>query len=147
VYYIKEHPERSAAVTQFFRTLDAKWEEVLKYDPTKHAVHEHICCLPSQPQETAFPALPIGIPVDYYDPTFFNHLPPELRKKIATPTIALLPKINNTFRDLADEYLDKDAFTAKFGKEVLAHYKLSDLVMIKEDDWVDDLEDDMEEDL
>jgi len=51
----------------------------------------------SEPQDIAFPTLPQGVPVDYYDPEFFSQLQSQLHCKIANKSIALLSDIEKTF--------------------------------------------------
>jgi len=81
----------------------------------------------SEPQDTAFPTLPQGVPVDYYDPEFFSQLQPQLCHKIANKSIALLPGIEETFTYSQDEQLSDKAFMQKYGEDILARYKLDDL--------------------
>jgi len=82
-----------------------------------------------------------------------------LHKKIASCSIALLPDIEKSFTDCLDELLSDSLFNTKYGKAVLAQYKLDDLdgdidkekifsdnkVIKKKDEFEDvEMEDDLE---
>ena len=101
---------------------------------------ERIYKMFSEPQETAFLTLPQNIPIDYYDPSFFNGLQPHLRKRIASQNIALLPNIEDSFTKCADENLSDSAFQLKFADAVLVKYRLDDLEEIdnSEEEWLED---------
>jgi len=77
---------------RFIQLLDKKQKEEFCYTTTKHC-QEYICWLAFQPQETLFTSLAQGLPLDYFDPIFFNNLQQFLCKKIAIHSIALLPDI------------------------------------------------------
>jgi len=83
--------------------------------------------MPSEPQDTAFPTLPQGVPVDYYDPEFFSQLQPQLHYKIANKSIAFLPDIEETFTYSQDKQLSDKVFMQKYSEDILARYKLDDL--------------------
>jgi len=101
---------------------------------------ERVCKVPSEPQETAFPTLPQNVPIDYYDPNFFNRLQLHLCKQIASQTVALLPNIEESFTKYADENLSNSAFQSKFADAILVKYKLNSLEKINnsEEEWVED---------
>jgi len=101
---------------------------------------EHVCKVPSKPQETAFPTLPQNVSIDYYDPNFFNRLQPHLCKQITSQTVALLPNIKESFTKYADENLSNSAFQSKFADAILVKYKLDSLEEINdsEEEWVED---------
>ena len=76
--------------------------------------------------------VPFGVPVDYFDPTFFNAQGLALRKKIAIPIVALLPNVKESFSSYPDEHLSDLAFNQKYGNDILALYKFDDLDNIEE---------------
>jgi len=80
--------------------------------------------MPSELQDIAFPTLPQGVPVNYYDPEFFSQLQSQLHHKIANKSIALIPDIEETFTYSQDKWLSDKAFMQKYGEEILARYKL-----------------------
>jgi len=88
----------------------------------------------SELQDTVFPTLLQGVPVDYYDPEFFSQLQPQLCCKIANKSIALFPDIEKTFIYSQDEWLSDKAFMQKYGEEILARYKLNDLSDIESEE-------------
>ena len=157
IFWIKQWPEHLAEIERFIWLLDEKCEEKFHYTVTKHH-WEHICWLVSQPQETLFTSLAQGLPLNYFDPIFFNNLQWFLYKKIASCLIALLPDIEKSFTGCPDELLSDLLFNAKYSKGVLAQYKLDDLdddidkeeifpdnEVIEEEDEFEDVE--MEDDL
>ncbi|KAF6754953.1 hypothetical protein DFP72DRAFT_1123544, partial [Ephemerocybe angulata] len=90
VFYTRRRPERSAAANSFIRDLEFKREKNARLDRSKRW-KERVRIVPSHDQEdTLFPALPEGMPIDYFDPDFYNSLEPNLRSRIAIPEVALL---------------------------------------------------------
>ena len=157
IFWIKQQPEHSTKMKRFIQLLDKKQEEEFCYTTTKRR-REHICQLASQPQETLFTSLAQGLPLNYFDPIFFNNLQQFLCKKIAIHSIALLPDTEKSFTGCPDELLSDSVFNAKYGKGVLAQYQLDDLdgnidekeilsdsEVVDEEDELDDIE--MENDL
>ena len=100
---------------------------------------EYICKMFSEPQETVFSTLPQNVPIDYYDPSFFNGLQPHLCKQIALQMVALLPNIEDSFTKCTDENLSDSVFQSKFADAVLAKYRLDDLEEINdsEEEWLE----------
>jgi len=141
IYWIKRRPECSTSMEKFIRLLDKKREEETQYDYTKRCCQDRLRCMPSEPQDTAFPTIPQGVPVDYYDPEFFSQLQPQLCHKIANKSIALLPDIEETFTYSQDEQLSDKAFMQKYGKDILARYKLDDLSNVESEEILADKED------
>jgi hypothetical protein len=122
-----EH-ERKLEATQ---DPSRRWRERLRLVPE------------SDQKDTAFPALPFNMPVDYFQPSVFNNLQPHLRHRTAVPQIALLPDTNFSFTQHPDELLADDDFNDKYGSEVLKSYKLDDLSFFGDEDEEDgDWEDD-----
>ena len=157
IFWIKKWPEHSAEMKKFIQLLDKKCEEKFCYTVTK-CCQEYICWLASQPQETLFTSLAQELPLNYFTPIFFNNLQWFLHKKIVSCSIALLPDIEKSFTGCPDELLSDSLFNTKYGKAVLAQYKLDDLdddidkeeifpdnEVIEEEDEFEDVE--MEDDL
>jgi len=158
IFWIKKWPEHSAEMKKFIQLLDKKCEEKFCYTVTK-CCQEYICWLASQPQETLFTSLAQELPLNYFTPIFFNNLQWFLHKKIASHSITLLPDIEKSFTGCPDELLSDSLFNTKYGKAVLAQYKLDDLdgdidkekifsdnkVIKKKDEFEDvEMEDDLE---
>jgi hypothetical protein len=147
VYLIKKRPERSAKFEKWIRILDKKRQDDARRDPSKRW-RERPREVPEDPKPSDFTALPIGMPIDYFDPDFFNSLQPRLRYRITNTKVALLPDVDRSFFRDADEMLSDKQFNAKFGADVLAKYQLveeGELEDIGEDEWLVDDEDGEEE--
>jgi len=158
IFWIKKWPEHLAEMEKFIQLLDEKCEKKFCYTVTK-CCQEYICWLASQPQETLFTSLAQELPLNYFTPIFFNNLQWFLHKKIASHSITLLPDIEKSFTGCPDELLSDSLFNTKYGKVVLAQYKLDDLdgdidkekifsdnkVIKKKDEFEDvEMEDDLE---
>ena len=147
VFFIHKRPERSSEFEAFIRLLDKKRYETAQVDPTKRW-RERPRELPPQPKQTAYPALPRNMPIDYFDHEYYNSLQPRLWHHITNAKIALLPVVSLSFSGTADEKLTDQAFDDKYGAEVLAKYNLVDETEFDGDDeWLeDDTDADMLED-
>ncbi|KAF6756056.1 hypothetical protein DFP72DRAFT_810678 [Ephemerocybe angulata] len=126
VFYIKKRPERSEEVTRFLRILDKKRERSAKVDPSCRWKERARREPPGGSEETAFLSIPIEMPVDYFDPTFFNDLPPKLRAKAATYHVSLLPDVEESFTRCPEELYSDARFDAEFGVERMAQYDMID---------------------
>ena len=97
-------------------------------------------------KDSDFLALPSSLPINCYDPDFFNAQQPCTRNRIAIPKIALLPDVTRSFTGEADERLSDEKFMGKYGEAVLSRYNLDDLDAFgDEEDWIED-NDEMDED-
>ncbi len=124
IYWIRKRPERSKEANIFIRKLDQDRERAARLDPGRRW-RERLRVLPPENQkDTLFPTLPLSIPIDYYDPNFFNKLPPRLRGRIATQQVAFLPDASESFSGHPDEKLDDKAFTTKYGDTVFPRYEV-----------------------
>ncbi|KAF6742314.1 hypothetical protein DFP72DRAFT_860632 [Ephemerocybe angulata] len=88
------------------------------------------------------------MPFDYFDPAFFNDLPPKLRAKAATSQAALLPDVELSFTRCAEERYSDAEFNAEFADARLAQYDMiddGDLEFPPEDDGDEDMAGDDEE--
>jgi hypothetical protein len=108
--------------------------------------------VPDNQKDTEFLALPLGIPIDYFEPEFFNRLQPHLRHHIAVQKVAFLPDVGRSFTHDPDERLDDNLFMEKYGKTILAKYDLDGLdSLAAEEEWdmdgeaVESSDDDMED--
>ena len=126
IYWIRKRPERSGKADIFIRKLDQDRERAARLDPGRRW-RERLRMLPLENQkDTLFPTLPLSIPIDYYDPDFFNKVPPRLRSRIATQQVAFLPDVSESFGGHPDEKLNDKAFTTKYGDTVFARYGVLD---------------------
>jgi hypothetical protein len=122
---------------QFIRLLDKKREETVRQDPRRRwRERKHI--VPTNQDDSVFQTLPDhGLPIDYYDPAFYNGLQPALKRCIATRKVALLSVVTNSFTQVGDELLDDDEFTAKWGELVFCKYLMPEQVN-GDGEWLDD---------
>ena len=120
-YWIKQRPERSTAVNQFIRLLDEVRKEDVRRDPTRRW-RERLRKVPENQQETKMDALPLGMPIDYFDPDYFNGLQPRLRYRITNSQVALPPDIKKIFKSRSK--LNDQDITETYGSAILAKYEV-----------------------
>lgn len=144
VHLIKRRTERSPGFEQSVRILGRKRKEDALRDPTKRW-RERPREVPQTQQNSVFTALPEGMPIDYFDPEFYNSLQPRLRARITNTKVALLPDIHLSFTRSADEKLADKHFNTKFAAGVLGRYQLVEVDELQgigeEDDWLEDNDD------
>jgi hypothetical protein len=151
VHYIKRRPERSAKAEKWFRLLDKKREEYTRQDPSKKW-RERLRIVPEEQKDSDFRALPQQIPIDYFDPAFYNNLQPLRRLLIACKKIAFLPNVDQSFTRNQDEKLSDDDFMMKYGDAVLMAYELVDENEFDgmedeiDGDWIVDDDEEMDDD-
>lgn len=148
-WLIKRRPERSTEAEKFFRILDQKRELTTRQTPSQKW-REHVQVVPAtDQQDSTFQVLPEQMPIDYFDPSFFNQLQPKIRNRIAIVKVSLLPDITQSFTSNDEEYMGDRAFTKKYGATVFARYHMvsdSDIEDVGgNDEWVttEDEDDDM----
>lgn len=144
VYDIKTLPFRSENATKFFRRLDAA---MLKADGFKgKRVQRRKRLPPKPPQDTIFPKPPKGLPLDFYDPDWFNDLLPQQKLEFAdTRKVAFLPDADKSLmgKQLAIEKLSDKQFVNKFFDQISKPYDLThEIENFDEDDGETDNEDD-----
>jgi hypothetical protein len=92
--------------------------------------------------------LPEGMPIDYFDPDFYNALQPRLRDRITNTKVAMLPDVEHSFLRSADEKLDDKQFNAKYGNDIIAKYQLVEEGELEdfegEEEWLADDDEDAE---
>jgi len=146
VYLIKRRTERSSEVEKFYWILDRKREEAVRQDKSRRWC-ERVRKVPVDQQDSVFSALPEGMPIDYYDPEFFNQLQPRTRNRIAIRKISLLPLVTESLTWNSEERLSDRAFTKKYGAPVLSQYEMVDDADVEDDvddEWAaEDIDEDM----
>ena len=103
--------------------------------------------MPVNQKPSNFPALPEGMPIDYFAHDFYNDLQPRLRDHITNTKVTLLPDVTKSFLHSADERLSDKQFNMKYGEQVLARYQLveeGELEDVEEEDWLADDDEDAE---
>ncbi|KAH9813764.1 hypothetical protein DFH28DRAFT_895778 [Melampsora americana] len=89
----------------------------------------HIRKLPATPIPSVFSKVPKNLPIDFYDPAFFNKLQPGQKRLIAnSEEVCFLPNAAQSFLPVPhpDENLHDRKFTAKYLDSVLESYDLTD---------------------
>ena len=123
VYFINQWPECLALVEKFIRVLDKEREASAMQDSTKRW-RERKRVVPSNQKTSPFRALPEDMPINYFEPNFYNRLQPHLHMRITNNTIALLPNVEESFRGTPDERLSDTNFNNKYGDQVLKRYNI-----------------------
>ena len=124
----------------FIRRLEEIREESVWYSP-KGRWRECVHRVPDTNQEVStFLKLPEKMPIDYFQPAFYNRLLPRLRFTIAQPSIIFLPDGQAPFAGTANEELSEKRLNKKYGPTVLRRYNL-----VTEEDFADDEDDDEDE--
>ncbi|KAF5334252.1 hypothetical protein D9611_014574 [Ephemerocybe angulata] len=126
IYHPRFRPERSAGAEECIRLIDRAIDSAkgLKKNGIRR---DPILIAPPRSQQkiTMFPALPPNMPIDYYDPDFFNQLPLELRKKANIGVLVLPGKVEKSLnRKDADGKLTGKQLMEKYGDDVLSCYDL-----------------------
>ncbi|KAJ7620645.1 hypothetical protein DFH06DRAFT_942862, partial [Mycena polygramma] len=76
-----------------------------------------------QRNPSRFHEIPKNMPIQYYDPDWFNDRPPQARAKLAPQLlVAFAPGSSNFFSRRSDNALGVEALTEKYGSEVFAAY-------------------------
>ncbi|KAJ7086898.1 hypothetical protein B0H15DRAFT_950406 [Mycena belliarum] len=125
-YIIKPKARRSATTTQFIRgTVDPGRAAMSKSRGRQTQFRTRVVDPDAQPS-TISDRLPVNVPIDYFDPAFFNALPARLRAQYRKNAVALPAmrhwlngKVPNKFKTM-----DGTHFMAVYGNEVLAQYNI-----------------------
>ncbi|KAJ7714773.1 hypothetical protein B0H14DRAFT_2644342 [Mycena olivaceomarginata] len=120
--------ERSQAADQVVRAVDRLIVQDLLQDGKKRAANNRSRCrVPAFGERNAgnFQEIPKGMPIQYYDPTWFNNQPPQARAKFeAKLVVALIPGSTDFFSGRGDNILSIQQLTAKYGETVFSEYDL-----------------------
>jgi hypothetical protein len=148
VYFIKRWPERSQKAEEFIRRLDCLREDDAGWGGGR--VSERARIVPENGQrDSIFKRLATDLPVDYFDPAFFNQLPAKRRALISTNDVVFPENLDDLFDDHNPENgLDSEEFAdthPEYVSQVLASYKLVELGDDGMDGFIADEEDEEEE--
>ena len=128
---------------RWVRLLDKKREDDTRRDPNMRW-RERLRVVPENQKDTELLALPQGMPIDYFDPPFFNNLQPRLRQCVTNGQVALLPNVDLSFTGIPDEKISDEKFMDKYAMSVLKQYNLvgkGELDGADEDEWMIDGDD------
>ncbi|KAJ7608163.1 hypothetical protein FB45DRAFT_1129986 [Roridomyces roridus] len=116
---------RNVILGAFYDTIDAKIKEPLGRTPGARHPEDRKLHPDTSKTSRLSRILPEGIPIDYFDPEFFNKLDPRERAKYAKTGVAFpLPQYctNEHHSDWAK--MGKKDFMVKYGNDVLKLYNL-----------------------
>ncbi|KAF8893186.1 hypothetical protein CPB84DRAFT_1848664 [Gymnopilus junonius] len=131
--------DHSQKAEKFFRILDRKREESARQSKSR-SWKERVRVVPTNQEDSKFHVLPEKMPIDYFDPSYFNQLQPRMRNRIAVEKVSLLPDVSQSLTWNADERMTDKMFTRNFGGPVFEQYQMvSEADMVDGDDeWDDD---------
>ncbi len=138
-WVVKRRPERSVKANQWVRKLDKVRRESIEQHPTRKW-RERLRIVPTKQEDSPFVATPDDMPIDYFDPAFFNGLQPKTRNRIATTRVAFLDDMKNTFTWCAEERMSDKEFFKRFAKDRLSLYDMvhDDEFIDADDEWSND---------
>ncbi|EFP90156.2 uncharacterized protein PGTG_16004 [Puccinia graminis f. sp. tritici CRL 75-36-700-3] len=143
VYVIKTLPFRSKTANTFFCRLDKVMIDTNLVRGKRSQQRRR--ALPTKPQPTVFPRAPKRLPLDFYDPEWFNELQPNIKDIVAdTNSVAFFPEPANILRGNrhADEKLSDKRFTEKYWDKVTSKYNLDHIINNEDDNSSDDEDND-----
>lgn len=132
---------RSQAAEVFYRRLDQKQQRAKLLASGRRELQSHSrVFLDARPLST-LEQLPAMLPVDYYDPAFFNDLPFKQRSRCATKSAAFPSSIDDILH--ADER-DKKPIPLDIQQATLRNYRFPEENMLEDEDDGADADDEDE---
>ncbi|KAJ6572643.1 hypothetical protein B0H10DRAFT_2237433 [Mycena sp. CBHHK59/15] len=124
----ERRPEHSEIMDKFVRSVEGMILQSLREDGKNSSADKRLQCtaapLSNRPL-SRFAELPKGLPIQCYDPSWFNDHPPHLRAKLkAKLEVIFVPNSTTFFSRGSDHKLSLCTLTAKYGKEVFEQYDL-----------------------
>ncbi|TFK52727.1 hypothetical protein OE88DRAFT_1677285 [Heliocybe sulcata] len=126
VHVIKRLPFRSEAANTFIRQLDKYWKDTTIMECGRWRQRDRQWL--SEARDSACRRLPLGLPLDYFDPEFYNRLLPGLRRKITEQRLAFPADPCDILKAPsfpAEAMSDLDLLN-QYGTIVLARYSIPD---------------------
>ena len=122
-YHVLKRPERSTEAERWVRRLEAKRIQDNKYRRGARQYHRHV---PTISIDSSIETLPQNMPLDYFDPPFFNGLQSHTQQLCADPEMIAIPK-NETawFTHSIEERLSDEDFTECYGADVFSKYEFA----------------------
>ncbi|MBW0559816.1 hypothetical protein O181_099531 [Austropuccinia psidii MF-1] len=134
-YIMKILPYRSKNATTFMHRVDEEIEKSSRNQRGKSQKHQRIRSKTAPP--TTFGRPPKGLPIDFFDPQWFNNCSPAQKPIHAdTMRVAFLPDSSQSIRGIQhpDEKLSYKKFSEKYWDELTQKYDLSHEIPADEDD-------------
>ncbi|KAJ7136300.1 hypothetical protein C8R43DRAFT_955776 [Mycena crocata] len=121
-------PERSAAADAVIRKVEELMIQDLAESGNTRAANarrRRVADTFGARKPSRFFEIPKGMPIQYYDPDWFNNRPPHARASLAPKLIvAFTPNSSDFFSRKDDNGLSVEALTAKYGAQVFGQYDL-----------------------
>ncbi|KAA1079345.1 hypothetical protein PGT21_008685 [Puccinia graminis f. sp. tritici] len=127
-YKIKTLCYRSKNASKFFRALDIAMKKAAEQDPSTHG-KRRIRKLPKTPVPSKYTVAPKGLPIDFYDPQWYQQLSEVQQKTIPnTQMVAFLPNASESLQPKKqrhpDEKLKDSSFNRKYWDMLVGPYGL-----------------------
>ncbi|KNZ44357.1 hypothetical protein VP01_923g3 [Puccinia sorghi] len=133
-YFIKNLPFHSETSNNFFRCLDKVMKNTnIAQGKSSNQSHQ---VPPTKHIMTLFPRVPNNIPLDFYNPEWFNDLQPNVRDLVAnTNSVAFLPKSSEMLQGTRnpDEKLRYKKFSENYWAQTTTKYDLKYLIEDNQD--------------
>ncbi|PLW52509.1 hypothetical protein PCANC_10573 [Puccinia coronata f. sp. avenae] len=148
-YKIKTLPYRSKNASKFFCALDIMMKKSAKQDASSNG-KRRIRKLPKQPVLSSYTTAPTKLPIDFYDPKWYQNLTPAQQQTIPNiEVVAFLPDASESLKPKhlrhPDEKLTTSSFTRKYWDILVEPYGLleaeSSACNNESDDEAEDLSD------
>ncbi|MBW0517937.1 hypothetical protein O181_057652 [Austropuccinia psidii MF-1] len=139
VYLIKTLKFRSNKATKFMRRVDEEIEKTDNANGKRTQRRQRV--EPQSPMESLCKRVPKGLPLDFYDPEWFNECPSGERTVTAdSHNVAFLQDVSKSIRGRQhpDEKLNDRNFTDKYWDEMTEPYDLSHEIAAEEEDDSDE---------
>ncbi|KIK69736.1 hypothetical protein GYMLUDRAFT_236218 [Collybiopsis luxurians FD-317 M1] len=126
-YFIHRKVGRNYLVTNFFRQLDDRYHHSGQQQPGQRGDRKCVQRPADDTLDGLFTRLPGNVPIDYFDPDYYNNfLSVELRAKYAANGVAL--PLKDHCEDPEEialwKNMNEEEFMQKYGNDVLALYNL-----------------------
>ena len=122
VYRIFRWPEHSTEAEHWVCCLEVKHIQDNKYK--RGGSRQYRWLVPTVSINSPIETLPQNMPLNYFDPTFFNGLQYHTQQLCADPDMIAIPKDEETwFTHSMEERLSDEDFTELYGADVFTKYK------------------------
>ncbi|KAJ7767012.1 hypothetical protein DFH07DRAFT_769685 [Mycena maculata] len=124
VYSIYAKSARNPHITEFFRVVDVARAQVKAATKKRRNIAPPRTRVPSNLESDISQRFPVGVPLDWFEPNYFNALPAALRANYTDAGIAL-PLAEDISLDNNDyKTLKKTPFMKRYGNKVKERYHL-----------------------
>ncbi|MBW0587812.1 hypothetical protein O181_127527 [Austropuccinia psidii MF-1] len=138
-YRINKLPFRSENANKFMRRVDEEIEKAERIEQKRSRGRKRIVV--DSPSISIHSHPPKGLPIDFYDPSWFNNCPPGQKTTVADSfNIAFLPDASQSILGIQhpDERLNDQNFTEKYWEKCAEYYDLSHEIAREDEDLESD---------